>query len=114
MQLNAVAAPLLFARLLAITATHGEGHRAKPGRRDDVTTVNTASVRTLIDTANRLIDSLQYFRLHLNESEYQIVLGLRVDRVVQVCRVAVAVGSDFASIPNPALNLIQQRAPTLH
>jgi hypothetical protein len=114
LQWDAMAEPLVLARLFAIPATHCEGHRAEPGRRDDFTAVDTVSLQALIETANRLVDSLQYFCLHLNESKYHIVLGLRLDRFVHVCRVAVPVGSEFANIPNLALNLIQQRALTRH
>jgi hypothetical protein len=49
----------------------------------------------------------------LDESKGQIVFRLRFDRFVQFCGVVVVIGSDFTDIPDPALNLIQQLAPTL-
>ena len=45
LQSDALAVLLGLARLFAITATHGKGHRAKPRRCDDFTAVDTVSVR---------------------------------------------------------------------
>ena len=78
-----------------------------------MTTVCATAVGALVELANSLVDSAQCLRLHLNESEGQIVFRLRFDRFVQFCGVVVVVGSDVADIANPALNLIQQFALTL-
>jgi hypothetical protein len=48
--------------------------------------------------ANRLVDSLQCLRLHLNESKHQSVLGRRFDRVAQVCDDVIRVRSYFATV----------------
>jgi hypothetical protein len=69
--------------------------------------------RAFIETTDRLVDLVQYLHSHLNESKDEIILRLGVDRVAQICGVVMAVGSEFAHVPDPALNLIQQLAPTL-
>jgi len=114
LQVDALAVLLVLARFLTLPTTHGKGHRTEPRRRDDLTTIDTVAVCARVEAAHRLVNCLQHLRLHLNEGEFQIVLGLGFDRLGQRRAVVVPAGSDLANNADPALNLIQQLAPTLH
>jgi hypothetical protein len=86
----------------------------EPCRADDLATIQAGPVRPLIEHTNGLVDSLQHFRLHLNERKRQIFLGLGVERFAQLRGVVARAGSFFAKIADPALNLIQQFTLTRH
>jgi 2-keto-3-deoxy-galactonokinase len=98
---------LVFATLLALPATHCKWHRLEPCRADDLATVQAGPVRTLIERANGLSDSLQHFRLHLDQGKRQIFVGLGLERFAQVWGVVIGAGSFFANVAYPALNLKQ-------
>jgi hypothetical protein len=71
-------------------------------------------VRARIETPNRLVDSLQFLRLELNESEREVVLRLDFARFAHSCSLVLLRGSFLPNNPDPALNLVLQGAASFH
>jgi hypothetical protein len=57
--MDTLAVLLVLARFLTLPTTNRKGHRTEPGRRDDLTAIDTVAVCARIETANRLVDRLQ-------------------------------------------------------
>src|SRR5947207_5520185 len=65
-----------FAGLLAVLAADGERQRAQPLLRDFLGAVETIPVITLFEAHQRVVDLVQSLRLHLDESEFEILLDI--------------------------------------
>ena len=102
-----------LAGLLAVLAADGEGQRAQPGPGDFFAALDAVTVGPVLDARERVVNSGQRFRLHLDEGEFDVLLDSDLGGLARIEHGVILFRALGANIADLALHFAPDLALTL-